>query len=60
MAKTDFTPCPRATAAGDFAPPSHILAFEMPDDSMYPRIRKGDFALLDECAGVEAEAGEGC
>jgi hypothetical protein len=33
-------------------------AFEMPDDSMHPRIRRGDFALLDECGGVEATAGE--
>jgi len=28
--------------------PSTVLAFEMPDDSMYPRISKADFAVLSQ------------
>jgi hypothetical protein len=38
--------------------PSHILAFEMQDDSMHPRIHLGEFALLRECADIDGEVGE--
>ncbi|AQG98233.1 hypothetical protein A9R05_04915 [Burkholderia sp. KK1] len=32
-----------------------ILAFEMPDDSMYPRISKGDFAVLNQAVDLKGK-----
>jgi hypothetical protein len=38
--------------------PSHILAFEIPDDSMHPRAMKGEFAIIEGGERVDAEAGD--
>ena len=38
--------------------PNRILAFEMPDDSMHPRIKMGEFALLENCGDIADELGE--
>ncbi|HDR9064374.1 TPA: hypothetical protein QDB03_006064 [Burkholderia vietnamiensis] len=39
-------------------PPRSICAYEMPDDSMHPRVKQGEFALLEECRGIADELDE--
>jgi hypothetical protein len=39
-------------------PTRSILAYQMPDDSMHPRIRQGEFALLEECRDISDELDE--
>jgi hypothetical protein len=50
MAEADFIPT--------VAPPRSVLAFQMPDDSMHPRIRRDEFALLEECRDIANELDE--
>jgi phage repressor protein C with HTH and peptisase S24 domain len=38
--------------------PRHILAFEIPDDSMHPRAMKGEFAIIEGGEHVDAKAGD--
>ncbi|CAG4891489.1 hypothetical protein [Paraburkholderia gardini] len=40
------------------APPRSIRVYQMPDNSMHPRIRQGEFALLEECRDISDELDE--
>ncbi|CAG4903295.1 hypothetical protein [Paraburkholderia saeva] len=59
MAEADFTPgLSTITDDAHIALPRSIHAYQMSDDSMRPRIRQGEFALLEECRDIADELDE--
>jgi hypothetical protein len=59
MAEADFTP--HTLLADDrtsFVPAGTFRAFEMPDDSMHPRIMKGELAIIESSDDRQVEVGD--